>query len=267
MSEFPMSIHELLPWYLNGTLASDEAAEFERHIPACKDCARELELLKSLEKEIGRHGEAFFAPHPAPELLVTEALEGLPEPQSSELHKHLAFCSTCAAEVRIVRERHGPATPIIPHPARLKEALWKRIIPWAAAAGVAVALALPLWRASRQSVPQSDVLLTTYLEPLQRAVSETRVEVPASVGRFQLVIPVRPPAGGISVSLEIQDAQGKTVLWRENIKDLYRNQFIFVLCDRKDFPDGEYRARIQFPTSPGAINEPPLDFRFHVETR
>jgi hypothetical protein len=40
--------NELLPWYANGTLSSDERAGVERHLAACAICRQELESLRVL---------------------------------------------------------------------------------------------------------------------------------------------------------------------------------------------------------------------------
>lgn len=49
MSEHP---EELLPWYANETLAGEERARVERHVASCAQCRAELELLKSVRREI-----------------------------------------------------------------------------------------------------------------------------------------------------------------------------------------------------------------------
>lgn len=40
---------ELLPWYLNGTLAADERQRIEAHLAQCLRCRRELELQRELQ--------------------------------------------------------------------------------------------------------------------------------------------------------------------------------------------------------------------------
>jgi hypothetical protein len=44
--------NELLPWYLNGTLESDERARVEAHLEACPICHRELEALSELSRAL-----------------------------------------------------------------------------------------------------------------------------------------------------------------------------------------------------------------------
>lgn len=41
--------HELLPWYLNGTLAADEGRRIEAHLVQCLRCRRELESQRALQ--------------------------------------------------------------------------------------------------------------------------------------------------------------------------------------------------------------------------
>lgn len=53
--DFVMSSHrktqELLPWFLNGTLESDEVARVEEHLHECPACRSELECLKLLRSD------------------------------------------------------------------------------------------------------------------------------------------------------------------------------------------------------------------------
>ncbi len=52
---------ELLTGWLDGELTSDERAEVEKHLPACKSCRRELEELRDLVGAVKSLPE-----HPAP---------------------------------------------------------------------------------------------------------------------------------------------------------------------------------------------------------
>ncbi len=43
---------ELLPWYVNGTLAGGERAQVEAHLSACLPCRRELEAQRALQSAV-----------------------------------------------------------------------------------------------------------------------------------------------------------------------------------------------------------------------
>lgn len=43
---------ELLAWYVNGTLTSDERHHVESHLQSCTACQREVELLRTLQQHI-----------------------------------------------------------------------------------------------------------------------------------------------------------------------------------------------------------------------
>ena len=54
-------IIELLPWYANQTLEDDERKLVEMHLADCRDCAKEVESLKAMQKtvvEVGDSGPA-----------------------------------------------------------------------------------------------------------------------------------------------------------------------------------------------------------------
>jgi len=46
-------IRELLPWWVNGTLAGEERAEVERHLRRCRRCRAEVEELRELKIGLG----------------------------------------------------------------------------------------------------------------------------------------------------------------------------------------------------------------------
>jgi hypothetical protein len=52
-------IIELLPWYLNETLSSEEAQRVAEHLKSCKACERELQEVQGLQKIIAAPAEAF----------------------------------------------------------------------------------------------------------------------------------------------------------------------------------------------------------------
>jgi len=45
-------VRELIPWYVNGTLASNEAAEVATHIASCERCRAELASTLQLSMEV-----------------------------------------------------------------------------------------------------------------------------------------------------------------------------------------------------------------------
>lgn len=46
------AVFELLPWYVNGTLAAAERARVVAHLDGCLSCRRELELLEALQRAL-----------------------------------------------------------------------------------------------------------------------------------------------------------------------------------------------------------------------
>src|SRR6266568_2559253 len=113
MNRVGAGLHDLLPWYLNGTLDTDEARTFEAHLDGCSPCLGELGPMRQLEEAISRHREAFFEPHPDPGSIVAEAFDRLSSSEAGRIHMHLSFCPTCALESRLAREgrEEGDVTP------------------------------------------------------------------------------------------------------------------------------------------------------------
>lgn len=89
---------ELLPWYLNGTLAADERTDLEDHLRGCDGCRAELH-----ETETAR---ILFGGHPSAGLLVDYAFARLEVPREV-VESHLAGCGACAAELALVRDSRG----------------------------------------------------------------------------------------------------------------------------------------------------------------
>jgi putative zinc finger protein len=243
-----MSDHELLPWQLNGTLTPEERARFEEHLPGCSRCTAEIEFLRRLQEQIRIHGEAFFSAHPTADTIVAGALKELDGPQAAELRRHLDVCATCTTEIQIIQEGQrsiggGSAASL------LRGRGWRRALPWAVVAGAVLAILIPLWQKLQPSLPRSGPISATYLEPPQRAGGVNRVEVAQGAALFQLVIPVDRDEKGAPISLEIHDSSGKMILGRGPLKDFYRDRFLLVLCERSEFPDGDYTVTLRGPAA------------------
>ena len=48
MAECDKRIFELLPWYVNGSLSTEETRKVEAHLKDCPTCQKELQEIKSL---------------------------------------------------------------------------------------------------------------------------------------------------------------------------------------------------------------------------
>lgn len=60
-------IAALLPWYVNGTLSGEEAAEVETHLAACANCQQERQALQFLASAVKASSEAL--PPPSADLM------------------------------------------------------------------------------------------------------------------------------------------------------------------------------------------------------
>ncbi len=253
-------VHTLLPWYLNGTLDPGERALFESHLATCSSCIREIEVFGPLRDEIARHGEAFLLAHPSPEEIVAESPEGTAGPAGERVRLHLSLCSTCAAEVRLVRSDPRPDRTSLRRDdllGRGAATAWKAALPWAVASAALVVAFATWWL--RPLGPRSEVVGAYYLEPAVRAAGVTVVPAPAS-GRFQLVLPVEAPSEAYPLAISIRDRSGRIVISHSGIRQVYRDRFLFVLCDRRDFPDGDYLAVVT--PSVGSGTQPPVSLEY-----
>ncbi len=85
-----------LPWFLNGSLASDEQGEIRSHLASCAACRAAL-----VETRIGFR---IFSAHVPAEALVDYAWDRTPEGIDSGLvERHLEECPECAAELELIR--------------------------------------------------------------------------------------------------------------------------------------------------------------------
>ncbi len=83
---------ELLPWLLNGTLATEEHDEVWHHLKTCESCRRSLAET--------REAWSVFAQHLPSQNLVALAWGETP---TEAVEEHLASCARCAAELELAR--------------------------------------------------------------------------------------------------------------------------------------------------------------------
>ena len=280
-SEGRRDVHELLPWYVSAALDPEETAAVKAHLPGCDACRKEMEFLRALQQNITAGGEEFLAPHLAPADLVTEVMEGLPGPKGAEVRRHLSLCSTCAVEARIVRHsiaswpaagdeaadslptdgRSGDESPGSPPPLAIPGR--RGIRPWAFAAVVVLAISLPIWWKASQEPSRTGLAPAHFVGLPERDAAGAVIRLSAAEEIFQLVLPVETSAQDFPISLAVTDESGRTILVRDDVdaSHHYRDRFLFVICDRQDFPDGNYRVTIR--TRDAAR---PLEFPFRVAT-
>jgi hypothetical protein len=263
MREDQTGLHQLLPWHVSGTLEPEEARAFEIHLGTCLPCSRDIGPLRQMQEAIERHGEAFFQPHPGPDRIVAEAFDRLPPSEAGEIRAHLLLCSTCALESRLAREGRDGAAAAAPT-ARHRLLRWKVMLPWLAAAAVLVSIGLPLWRQRAPGGGPTGIVQAYYVEPAQRAPGPAVLRLPPSAEAFQIVLPVDLGPGELPVAVSIHDHAGRIVFARDGVTEIYLDSFLFVSCNREDFPDGDYVVRVQPAPGPGGAPPPPMEFRFRV---
>jgi hypothetical protein len=65
------SLVELLPWYVNGTLTSDERDAVEDHLGSCVECTDNVDMLSRVRRSIRNDSPAPLVPQPRPDILLS----------------------------------------------------------------------------------------------------------------------------------------------------------------------------------------------------
>ena len=136
--------HEMLPWYMAGTLESEKVVGFRDHLVSCEPCRREMALLEDLRRELDRHGQVFLKDHMTAEQLVDMVQGEQTDAAFAVAGEHLALCSSCTEEARwvegVARYEDAPAEA---SPAR-KLSSGVRRTAWIAGALIVIVILL-LW--------------------------------------------------------------------------------------------------------------------------
>lgn len=221
-------------------------------------------MLRALRETVESEGEDFFLPHPDPERIVAEALGDHRAPEEETVRRHLALCPTCTAEVRLVRwEETGHAGATLPEAPRRRIGR-RRTLRWLVAAAALLALAVPIWWRGRPLPSRTDIIPTYYVEATQRATTLQVLRVPSAVATFQIVLPVDLPEDSYPLAVEIRDLGGRLILARSDVRSIYRNSFLLIVCDRRDFPAGDYAVRVAPARRAGETSHATLEFRFRL---
>jgi anti-sigma factor RsiW len=248
--------HELLPWYVNGTLDPAQRRDFERHLKQCGSCASELPVVTELRRQVREHGWAEHAEHPEAEDLERAAAEGLDDPG---LRRHLALCLTCAQEVRWLRGEEPAAAAAAPGAPVRPRSGW--MAPAAAAALVVLAVASGLLIPWRQAAPEGGITRPVFVPAAEREAGQ-RYEVSIPQGALvQLHFEVDLGPADLPAAFEIFDASGRRVD-RFQLREADLSRGIFLLTrPRAVYPDGDYVARLT-PAGGG----PAVGYPFRIVT-
>jgi len=119
------SVVLLLPWFLNGTLDSDERDLVSSHLSDCEACREEMKETRDFARLLDTHVSTLELAAFAHGLLPTPAA-------SSNVQAHLEVCSSCADELSMLLEADRS-------PGMLNSRPWPR---WAVAAAAVVGVGL-----------------------------------------------------------------------------------------------------------------------------
>ncbi len=261
----PSSPHDLLPWYVNGTLGTDEERAFRRHLEGCADCRAEVEAARKVSAELEEHGAVLLEGHPSAEELVA-AVRGESETEEAEkVRRHLELCKPCALEARWARgEEAAGESPVLPLPVRTS--IGKReIFAWATA--VAAVLALFWILPSQLGIsPRQGVSRPVQIMPVERGMDDRNTfSVSPREAGLLLMFEVDLPKVAFPVELEILDPSGNLVRSQPTLEFDYLvdELYLFIDLDREECRPGDYSVRI----TPSSGETAPLAFAFTIESR
>jgi predicted anti-sigma-YlaC factor YlaD len=145
---------ELLPWFLNGTLAADQQQDVRDHLAQCDKCRQEM------DETLFAH--AVYRQHVPAEALIDHAFGRPVQAVGLELlEQHLQTCRECAEQYRMAREsrrlEQDEAAGAIPFVSKEDQA--KRVRLWqygALAASLVAMIAVAGWILSRQQAGPVD---------------------------------------------------------------------------------------------------------------
>jgi len=105
-------IIELLPWYVNATLSSEEKAIVASHLEGCAECAGEARSLAAMRKAVIAVGDQ--APDPSPFLLnrALAEIEDYERQRAQADGRPAPKPGNFSDRVRAFRENWWPATPV-----------------------------------------------------------------------------------------------------------------------------------------------------------
>jgi len=262
--------HELLPWYVNGTLDEAERHAFEEHVKGCARCAQELPMLEELRLHVSEPGWDEHAEHPDPEALSRVVVEGV---EDAAMRRHLALCLTCTEEARWLRGEEAAQAPPPRHPhvasaGRMAAGVPSRrgsgwAVPLVAAAAVLLMMVgvRVLWPGGG-SGPVTGLGLPVLVPAAERDLGK-RQEVPLPPGApaVHTLFQVDLAPGEFPATFEVIDSGGHRIFTKADLgeRDLFRGTFFFT-CARADCPPGDYSARV----IPAGARRPPVDYPFRI---
>ena len=266
-------LHELLPWYVNGTLEAPERAEFESHLNACAECRDEMSIIEKLHADLRESSTGAFTEHPSPPALM-EAIqpgtgdEPLEPEAASDIRRHLALCLTCSEEARWLR---GEAVARTRTAAAIEDLSRQRPVSgwmgWAAlaAAGIVLVVAIGIIvRSDRPALPTGvlNIDLVPSAERFSTGRQEIEVTSDATVSYLLFEVDLAPEE--YPASFRILDSGDSTVFDLPDLEasDLYRSTGLLFACSREDCPDGDYTARL----SPKGGLRPDIEYPFRLTT-
>ena len=257
------TLHELLPWYVAGTLEPEATGRFRAHLDGCPACRAEMVFLQQVKGELERYGAAFLEDHPTSEELVAAVRGTLADERAAVVRAHLEHCVTCAEEAAWVSGevvfRAASAPAAAPRPVRLA--------PWAA--GIAAALflaALALFLLSDRGRDATAIVRVHHLPSTELGVeSRTVVLLEPGQPEVRLLLDVDLPEAAFPIAVRIEDATGRPVFEARGVEAgaLLEGLYLPIDCSRRDCPPGAYTLRV----TPSGGNEPELTFSFEVVER
>ena len=252
-------LHQILPWFMNGTLDSSERASFEFHLAECKACRDEMSVIEDLRRELRHPDWDLMAEHPSPQTLAEVSIDGVDD---AGTRRHLAVCLTCAEEVLWLKGE--AACGRVPRPSRRPVSRWVVRASLAAAVTVLV-VAAGIFMFPRRPGHTTGLFQVDLIPSSERSRADHPVvRVPGEMDDVHLMFEVDLGPEQYPFSFQLLDSSSHAVLTIERLDAgaLYRGAFLFVVCNRNDCPDGDYSGHV----SPAGGGVADIEYPFRLIT-
>ncbi|MGI9203137.1 MAG: zf-HC2 domain-containing protein [Woeseiaceae bacterium] len=121
-SEIHNEARELLPWYINGTLESDQEAMVREHLNACNECRDDYEFLGNVDVAVNNSSPAPIVPQPPIESFLARIDAAEKAPKGRDYRALWAVAASLVVAILVAVSFLDERTPVTDIPSRFETA-------------------------------------------------------------------------------------------------------------------------------------------------